>query len=347
MKAIKHRTIHPNATIRQALEALNQSGGPMTVLVVDEEGRLCGSVTDGDIRRAILSGVTMETSVALAMNPAPRRLVQGQEAIGLIKELTAIGIRSLPIVDHEQRLLRVVDLATIDSVLPLRALIMAGGRGMRLKPYTDSLPKPLIPVRGRPIIEHALELMGRSGIEDVSISVNYLREMIMDHLGDGRHYGLRLSYLEEDTPLGTAGALAMLRERGPGHVLMMNSDLLTDIDLAAMYTLFKERDADLVLATTAHVVDLPYAVMDLDEDTVLALREKPSLSFPCNAGIYMIHDRALAQVPEGRPYQATELLQDILDRKGRVHAFPIEGYWFDIGRHDDLQRAGMHDGSPR
>ncbi len=339
MKAIQHRTIPPSATIRQALEALNQSGGPLTVLVVDAHGKLCGSVTDGDIRRAMLAGSSMDSSVSDAMNPAPRRLIQGQEAIGLVKELTLMGIRSLPIVDGSQTLLRVVDLASLDAVLPLRALIMAGGRGTRLKPFTDSLPKPLIPVRGRPIIEHVLELLGRNGIEDVSISVNYLKDMITDHLGDGQRHGMRLSYLVEDIPLGTAGALGILHERAPGHVLMLNSDLLTNIDLASMYALFKESNADLVVATTTHVVDLPYAILDLQGDTVIALREKPAIPYPCNAGIYLIHDRVLARIPKGQHYNATDLLQDVLDRKGRVHAFPIEGYWFDIGRHDDLERA--------
>ncbi|MGB3868018.1 MAG: sugar phosphate nucleotidyltransferase [Flavobacteriales bacterium] len=344
MKAIEYQTLAPSASIREALEALNRSGRPLTVLVVDGDGMLCGSLTDGDIRRAIISGQEMDMPVSGAMNPKPWTLVEGQGGVGMIREISAKGIRSLPIVDGSGKLLRLVDLGTVQSVLPIRALIMAGGRGRRLRPFTDNTPKPLIPVRGKPIIEHALGLLERHGIEDLWISVNYLKEQIMEHVGSGEQFGMRVHYIEENAPLGTAGALADLPEHGSEVTLMMNSDLLTDVDLEAMYERCLTSDADIVVATIDHVVDLPYAVLDLNGDVVQALREKPSLVFPCNAGIYLIRDRVLQQVPKGVVYNATDLVQDVLDRKGRVVAFPIEGLWHDIGKHEDLQRAGRTGG---
>lgn len=341
MRAIEYRTVGPAATLREALEALNQSGKHLTALVVDNDHRLIGSLTDGDVRRAILGGGGLEMQVKDAMNTSPHVLTEGQGAAGLVRELSNKGIRSLPIVDTHGRLIRMIDLTELHSILPVRALIMAGGRGMRLRPYTDSTPKPLIPVRGKPIIEHILDLLSSHGVEDVSISVNYLKEKIMEHLGNGEAYGLRISYLLEELPLGTAGALGTLENPGHEAILMMNSDLLTDIDLEAMYTRFIHTDADLVVATTEHMVELPYAVLDLHGERVSDLKEKPTLSFPCNAGIYMLNRRILASIPADVPYNATDLIHDLLDRRGRVMSFPIAGYWYDIGKHDDLARAGQ------
>lgn len=339
MKAIDHRTLPPTASIRDALEALNQSGRMLTLFIVDEQRRLLGTVTDGDVRRAMLAGRAMDVPVEQAMNRSPRVLLEGEAPTGSIGELKRNGIRLLPLVDRDGRLNRVIDLGDMHSLLPIDALIMAGGRGSRLRPFTDTVPKPLIPVRGKPIIEHALGLLDRHGVENVAISVNYLKERIKSHIGDGSAFGMVVSYLEEDRPLGTAGALGLLPRPKHETILMMNSDLLTDIDLEAMYVRFKEADADLAVATTEHLVELPYAIMDLEGDRVRSFREKPTLAYPCNAGIYLIHRRVLSQLAPNSPYNATDLIKDLLDRGRTVLAFPIDGFWYDIGKHEDLQRA--------
>ena len=339
MKAIDHRTLPPTASIRDALEALNQSGRMLTLFIVDEQRRLLGTVTDGDVRRAILAGQAMDVPVEQAMNRSPRKLLEGQAPTGSIGELKRNGIRLLPLVDRDGRLSRVIDLGEMRSLLPIDALIMAGGRGSRLRPFTDTIPKPLIPVRGKPIIEHALSLLDRHGVENVAISVNYLKERIKTHIGDGSAFGMEVSYLEEDHPLGTAGALGLLPQPKHETILMMNSDLLTDIDLEAMYIRFKEADADLAVATTEHLVELPYAIMDLEGDRVRSFREKPTLAYPCNAGIYLIHRRVLSRLAPNSPYNATDLIKDLLDSGRTVLAFPIDGFWYDIGKHEDLQRA--------
>lgn len=327
------------ATIREALEVLNSVGKHLTVFVTDREGRLVGSITDGDIRRGLLAGRDLSSPAAEVMNRTPRSLAEGHEGTDVLDDLRQRGIKLLPIVDAMGRVVRVVDLDEVRSILPVEALIMAGGRGERLRPFTDELPKPLIPVGGKPIIEHALGLLVRHGIQHVSISVNYMRERIIDHLGDGSRFGLNISYVHEDSPLGTAGALALLGPRVHDTLLMMNSDLLTDVALDRMYQRFRETGASLAVATTDHHVSLPYAVMDLEGDRVLAFREKPSLAYPCNAGIYLMKRSAVQQVPKGTAYNATDLIQDLLDRNEPLIAFPINGYWLDIGKHEDLQRA--------
>ncbi len=331
--------LRANASIKEALEKLNGAGLYLNLFVVDTDGRLVGSITDGDVRRGLLAGKELSQPAATIMNPSPRSLRDDADAVDLLDELRARGIKLLPIIDAAGRLVRIADVDSTQSILPLDALIMAGGRGERLRPDTDDLPKPLIPVGGKPIIEHTLGLLSRFGIQHVAISVNYLRERIMEHLGDGERFGLRIRYVHEDAPLGTAGALALLDSMRHEALLMMNSDLLTDVALDRMYKRFREADADLAVATTDHHVSLPYALMDLEGDRVRAFREKPSIAYPCNAGIYMMKRDVTGQVPSGTAYNATDLIQDLLDRQGKVIAFPITGYWLDIGKHEDLQRA--------
>lgn len=334
-------TLSKGATIRDALEALNRSGGHQTVFVLDADGHLCGSVTDGDVRRGLLAGSTVDGMVSDVMNSSPKHLVEGEDASELVGSLKAKGIRLLPVIDAHGRLVQIKDLEGLESILPIEALIMAGGRGQRLRPYTDSMPKSLVPVGGKPIIEHTLGLLRRYGIERTSIAVNYLREHIMGHVGDGSSFGLQVRYVQEDQPLGTAGALGLLTDLRYDTILLMNSDLLTDVALDAMYRRFKASNADLAIATTDHVVDLPYAVLDVEGDRVRSFREKPSVAYPCNAGIYMMKRELLQRIPHGVPRNATDILQDLLDRGGVVVAFPISGTWFDIGKHEDLERARL------
>jgi dTDP-glucose pyrophosphorylase len=331
--------LHSGASIREALQKLNATGKHLTLFVVDADQRLVGSVTDGDIRRGLLGGSGLDAPIATVMFKTPRSLQQGTEGLDFLEDLRRRGIKLLPITDAQGRVLAVQDLGRIKSILPIDALIMAGGRGERLRPYTDELPKPLIPVGGRPIIEHALGLLSRFGIENVAISVNYLKGKIMDHLGDGHDVGMNITYVHESMPLGTAGALSLLGASHHDTLMMMNSDLLTDVALDQMYKRFRETDAALAVATTDHHVSLPYAVMDLDGDRVLSFREKPSLAYPCNAGIYMMKRSAIDIVPKNSPYNATDLIQDLLDKGEKLVAFPITGYWLDIGKHEDLQRA--------
>jgi len=334
-----------DATIKEAMEALNRSGRHLTVYVVGPNERLLGTVTDGDIRRALLAGNGVDSPVDVAMNPQPHVLRAGHHSRVQVSGLKERNIRSLPVVDQEGRLVRVIDLGTLHSIVPVHGFILAGGRGMRLRPYTDTTPKPLIPVRGRPIIEHALELMRSHGVEEVTIAVNYLKERIMEHLGDGKRFGLHIGYIEEDRPLGTAGALALLERPSQDTILMMNADLLTDIDLDGMYERFLATASEITVATTEHRIDIPYATLDMEGDRVLDYREKPTLSLPCNAGIYMLRAAWCGRVPRDVQYNATDLIQDALDQGQRVTGHAISGSWFDIGRHEDLDRARPQPGS--
>lgn len=343
MKAIDHRTLGSGASLRDAFAALNRGGGDLTLCVLDEDRRPVGTITDGDLRRAILAGAQLDDPVARCMNPSPFLLREGQGKPGLVKLLQQKGIRALPLVDEQGRLTRVIDVRPQQSILPIRAMIMAGGKGRRLLPLTENLPKPLVPVHGRPIIDHVLDLLDAHGIEDVHVAVNHLKEQIMAHLGDGSARGLHITFVQEERPLGTAGSLAHLRNPPSGavHTLLLNGDLLTNVDIEAMLAKALERDADLVIATTEHLVDIPYAVLDVNDGNVVGLSEKPTLAYPCNAGIYLIHHRALGLVPKDTEYNATDLVLDIIRSGGRVVQHSIVGHWFDIGRHDDLERAAQ------
>jgi dTDP-glucose pyrophosphorylase len=343
MRAIDHSTLRMGASLRDALAALNRGGSDLTLCVLDADHRPVGTVTDGDLRRAMLAGVLLDDPIERCMNPSPFLLTEGQGKPGLVKLLQQKGIRALPLVDDSGRLTRVIDVRKQHSILPIRAMIMAGGKGRRLLPLTENMPKPLVPVHGRPIIDHVLDLLDKHGLENVYVAVNHLKEQIKAHLGNGNERGLRITYVEEERPLGTAGSLAYLTDErpDPSHTLLLNGDLLTDVDIEAMLSKALLHDADLVIATTEHLVDVPYAVLEVTSEKVVGLSEKPTLAFPCNAGIYLIHDRALRHVPKGKEYNATDLVLDIIRSGGTVVQHPIVGTWFDIGRHDDLERAAQ------
>ncbi len=340
MIGTEQHLVGPGTSLGDAMSRLGRTGLHLTLFVVDADGRLLGSITDGDIRRALLGGATLASPVSAIMNTRPQHLADGEAAIGRLARMREQGLRLVPLVNVTGHVTGMVDPQHQQSLLPVDALIMAGGRGQRLRPFTDELPKPLLTVGGRPMIEHVIALLARFGIRDITISLNYLGHLIQDHLGDGADHDVRIAYLHEDRPMGTAGALAAWESHRREVLLMMNSDLLTDVALDRMYERFVESGADLAVATMDHTVDLPFAVMDLDGDRVRSFREKPSLSYPCNAGIYMMKRSVLQAVPRvAGPYHATDLVQDLLDAGSAVIAFPITGQWADIGRHEDLSRV--------
>jgi len=341
MSTLQDHLIRPDITVRAALERLNTLGGKVTLFIVDEEQHLLGSVTDGDIRRNLLKDIELRDLVTKVMNDSPRSFMSGKIPNEAVREFRSKGIALVPVVNEENIVHELIDLTHLRPSLPIDAVLMAGGRGDRLRPLTDEVPKPLLKVGDKPIIEHTLDHLADHGVDRVHVSVNYKKEMIKEHLQKGAH-GDKISFLEEDTPLGTAGSLSLIEEGKNEVILLMNSDLLTDLDIEDLYDTFLESDADMAVATSVHEVHIPYAVLDLEDNIVKSLHEKPVKSFPCNAGIYLIKRILLERIPKGEFYNATDLLEDVLNSGGKVIAYPINGYWMDIGQHDDLKKARDH-----
>lgn len=335
-----------DSSLRQAIAYIDKNKRGI-VLVTNTKGHLLGTITDGDIRRTLLAGLSLDVTVGeLLANKVGSPYVQpvtaplGTEPAKLLSLMQERTVRQIPLLDLEQR---VVSLVTIEELLPeptlpLQGVIMAGGFGMRLRPLTETLPKPMLPVGGRPLIEHIVEQLRQSGIHRVNITTNYLADKIIEHFGDGHDFGVEVDYVDEGRPLGTAGALSLMET--PQHpLLVINGDILTQVDFRAMLTYHYEYQAMLTVGVRKYELNVPYGVVETKDAYVSGLAEKPSFSFFVNAGIYLLEPAAHQYIPNGQHFNMTDLIQRLIDENQAVVSFPIHEYWLDIGQHDDYARA--------
>ena len=320
------------------------------VLIVDGQRRLAGTLTDGDVRRAMLARVALDTQVECvlerkASSKYARPIVASASAsratcLQLLKEHS---ILHLPVVDSDER---VVGLVTLDEFvedrsLALDAVIMAGGRGSRLMPLTEHVPKPMLPLDERPLIEVIVQQLHDAGITRVNISTHHKAEAISSHLGDGQRFGVHLNYVAEDRPLGTAGALGLM-DAPQETLLVINGDILTEVDFRAMVAYHREHGADLTVAVRQYDIPVPFGVVDCEGVAVKRLTEKPQMNVFVNAGIYLLEPAGHCYIPPGERFDMTDLIQRLLDANRPVAAFPIREYWIDIGQREDYQRAIEH-----
>jgi dTDP-glucose pyrophosphorylase/CBS domain-containing protein len=338
--------ISPVDSIRRAMACIdhNQRG---IVVVVDEGRQLLGTITDGDLRRAMLAGMDLETpaSVILARKadspyPQPVTAPAGTESETLIQLMKDRMVRQVPLLNETGR---VVDLVTLDDLLPmqplpLQAVIMAGGLGTRLRPLTEDLPKPMLPVGGRPLLELIVEQLQQAGIRRVNVTTHYKPEKIVEHFGDGHAFGVELNYVNEDLPLGTGGALGLM-PMPQEPLLVINGDILTQVNFRAMLAYHQEQQADVTVAVRRYEMQVPYGVIECDGPHVRRLKEKPQLGFLVNAGIYLLEPSVYQMIPSGEYFNMTDLIQWLLDAGRPVVSFPIREYWLDIGQQADYTQA--------
>ncbi len=332
--------ISAGSTLLEALDKLNGlSGGAMTLFAVGEDGRLLGSLTDGDVRRAFLNGADTSSPVSAAMNRACRS-VSGTPDPALLRSLRNIGITLVPVVSHDGRVDDIIDLSGGRTRVPLRALIMAGGKGERLRPATLDTPKPLLKIEGKAIIDYNVEALSACGISDITVSTRYLAEQIDSHFSRPVA-GVNVRTVREETPLGTIGAAAML-PASPLDTLVMNSDLLTTASFEEMYLRHRDSGADATVAVIPYQVSVPYAVLTLDpedSDRVCGIEEKPAFSYYANAGIYIMRPDVLAMIRPGERTDATDLLERAIAVGRKVTYYPVDGTWIDVGSPVDFRQA--------
>lgn len=338
--AIAPLTIAPGASIRDAIAAID-SGGRQIAVVLDGDGRLLATVTDGDIRRGLLRGVGLDDPVRAVMQTAPRTIRDTEGRAAAIALMRREKLHQIPVVDAAGRL---TDLLWIDTVSDVaqqdtRVVLMAGGLGMRLRPLTETMPKPMLPVAGRPILEHILSAFLEQGFSRFTISLNYRGEMVRDHFGDGAAMGAQIDYVEEPQKLGTAGALSLLPERPDGPFIVMNGDLLTSMRFDALMRFHREIGAPATMCARDYSVQVPYGVIRMEGARLLEIEEKPVHSHFVNAGIYVLAPEALDLVPQAQPLDMPELFERLMRRGGAPAVFPIREAWMDIGRMEDLERA--------
>ena len=333
--------IGPQATLREALEAITKNVR-QAVLVTEADGRLVGLVTDGDIRRALLRGIPLDGSVADIMNSTPVTALPGLGRAAAVSLMLARRIRHLPIVDGDRRLVDVLFLEEqiVLPPLPTPAVIMAGGEGRRLRPLTESTPKPLLDVGGKPLIEFMIERLRQSGITEITVALHHKSEMIRNRLGDGTRLGVRIDYALEPRPLGTMGVLPLVRDRLRQPFFVVNADILTKCDFRAMWEFHRRQsNAAMSVGVSTHLVDIPYGEFTLHGERVTRVEEKPHKEFPINAGIYLLDPTVIELVPSGEYFDATDMIRALLDRGRVVAAHLIREYWLDVGHLHDLEQA--------
>jgi len=322
-----------------ALGKLDSLAPDAILFVVDSENRLLGSLTDGDIRRGLLKGLSLDESIKKFIEPNPRFIRQEEVIVEELIRLRDRHFKLVPVLDKNGVILKIINLRLLKSYLPVDVVIMAGGRGERLRPLTDNTPKPMLHVGNKPIIEHNIDRLVNFGIENIWISVKYLGEQIVDHFKDGESKQVNIKYIQEEVALGTLGAVSLIDTFVNDTILVMNSDLLNNIDFEAMYVQFKECQADLMISTISYEVNIPYAILDIDNSVITALNEKPVKTYLANAGVYLLKRSVLNLLPYNKFYDATDLIDQALKLGYKVVPFNHLGYWLDIGKHSDFEKA--------
>ena len=331
--------IKKGSSIKDALEQLNILAKDAIVFVVDDGNKLMGSLTDGDVRRGLIKGVNIHHRVDDIIQPSPRFIRKGERDINKIIEYRENNFRIIPILDKKDRVINVINFRELKSYLPVDAVIMAGGRGERLRPLTDKMPKPLLKVGNKPILEHNIERLRLFGVDDFWVTVRYLGEQIEDYFGDGGNRNIRIQYLHEKEPLGTIGAVSQIKNFEHDYILVTNSDLLTNIDYEHFFLDFLRKEADFSVLTIPYHVDIPYAVLETSNGHVVDFREKPTYTYYSNGGIYLMKREVLSHIPIEKNFNATDLMETLIKMQKKVISYPLSGYWLDIGRFEDFEKA--------
>ena len=329
-----------NHTIRDAMAAIDANGREVA-LVQDARGRVMGLLTDGDIRRGLLAGQTLRSPVTDVMMRDFFSVSPEADRAAVMDVMKARSLRHVPVLDSERRLVAIHFLRDLigATAKPNIAVIMAGGRGTRLRPITNTIPKPMVEVAGRPILERVvLHLVGH-GVTTIYLAVNYLADVIERHFADGTAFGCHIHYLRESTPLGTGGPLSLLADRPAHPLFVLNGDQITRLDLSAMLDAHVRSANAATVAVGTHQVQIPYAAITQVEGRLVALEEKPTLNLLVNRGIYLIDPDVLDLVPRGEEFPITMLFEMLLQKGRPVGVFHFDDYWLDVGRPHELGHA--------
>lgn len=328
-----------NNTVLDALIALDDIRHNQTLFVTDNEGHFIGTLTDGDIRRYLIAGGQLQDTVDKAVHrKAVFVRVDDPMLLAKLKEYRCSKIKSVPCVDHENKIVIVYDLVHYKSHLPIDAVLMAGGKGERLRPLTEKTPKPLIKVGDKCIIDYNIDRLIEFGVENINVTVNYLGEQLEEHFAEPRGK-VKVHTVREPKYLGTIGSIRFVEEFKNDNILVMNSDLFTNIDFEDFYLHFKEHDAMMSVASIPYNVSIPFGILDLDGRNIKGLIEKPKYNYYANGGIYLIKKEALQFIPEETFFNATDLIEALIKSNQTVIRYPLNGTWIDIGQHADLAKA--------
>ena len=339
MRDYREHLVHKEDTLKEAVGRLDKLAADAILFVVDEESRLLGSLTDGDVRRGLLQGKGIEEKLVNYIQPHPKSVNKADYSLSDIINLREQNFKILPVLDNNDRIINVINFRFQKSYLPLDALVMAGGRGSRLRPTTDTVPKPLLKVGGKAIIDHNIDRLRAYGIDDFHISVRYLGEQLENHYNAKSLNGTKVNFVWEEKALGTLGAASLIEDFHHDYVLITNSDILTTLDYEDFFLDFLEKEADMAVATIPYQVNVPYAVMETVNQHVVSFKEKPTYTYYSNGGIYIVKKALLEKVPKNTFYNATDLMEAVIAEGGKLISYPIRQYWLDIGKPEDFEKA--------
>lgn len=338
MKDYSQYLISDKATVRDALVALNSLSHDVLVLfVMNDLEQMIGTLTDGDIRRYLINAGDINDCIDRVLTKRFQFITE-DSPLSIIRKFKQMNLTLIPCLDENYRIVKVVNLKKKKSLLPVDAVLMAGGKGERLRPLTEKTPKPLLCVGDKAIIDYNIDRLLSYGVEHLSVTVNYLHEQIEEHFSQPRDH-IQIHCIREPKYLGTIGSIKFVDAFHNDTILLMNSDLFTNIDYEDFYLHFKEHDADMSVAAVPYSVSVPYGIFELDGRNVQGVREKPTYNYYANAGIYLIKKELLRMIPNNTFYNATDFMEQLIHEKMKVVRFPITGYWIDIGKHEDYKKA--------
>lgn len=339
---IKEFISQSHNTVREAMRQIegNKKG---LLFVLDKDGLLVGSISDGDIRRGILNGAQLEDPINTVMNVHPFFVTPEEQASVDLKFFEEKGYKMIPVCDSSGKVVQLLTSDPEKNFAPIEnpVVLMVGGRGIRLEPLTQNIPKPLLKVGNKPILQTILERLHLFGFRNIFLCTNYLSDHIETFCGDGSKFGLKIKYFKEETKLGTIGAVKYLEEQLRLPFLVMNGDLLTSLNYKTVLDFHIENQAELTIGSASYKTKVPYGVLETDGHQVVSILEKPTYSFRISGGIYALSPNALDLIPKGNFFDITDLMEDLLRKKRSVVAFPIEEYWLDIGQHQDYEKANI------
>jgi len=339
MNDYKQLCIQENTPILEAIERIGDLSGPLTLLVVNKKNQMVGTLTDGDIRRGFLNGCILDDDVSHFI------LKNFQYVVGLpdpskIREIKNLGIKLLPVLDKNGCIQDIYNLQYVKNLLPLEAVIMAGGRGERLRPLTDTIPKSMLKIGEKPILERNIDLLKRYGIRKFYISVNYLSEQICEYFGNGDSKNIEIRYIYEEKPLGTAGALSLIKGQiSTEYFIHINSDLFTDANIENLFIDTISEAAEMGIFSVPYNINIPYGILEGVKNKVHSIKEKPTYTHYANAGMYIVKSSLINNIPANSIFNMTHLIEMLTATYQKVIHTPITGFWIDIGNREDYIKA--------
>ena len=338
--SIENLLVFEKTTIKEALKIID-NGAIRIALVVDEDNKLLGTLSDGDIRRGLLKNYTLEDFIKDLYFKTPITALQSESKEKIVQKAIKNQVYQIPIIDENNNLVDIVNLATLLNITKKRnrVILMAGGLGTRLRPLTDDIPKPMLKVGNKPILETIIKNFASHGFVNITISLNYKGEIIREYFKDGSDFGVNLDYVEENIRLGTAGALSLLREQPNEPFFVMNADLLTDVNFSNLLDFHCFGNANGTMCVREYEYQIPYGVIEIQNSNILSIVEKPIKKFFVNAGIYVLSPNIFEYIPQNEFFDMPTLFNILIEKQKKVLTFPIHEYWLDIGRIEEYKKA--------